>query len=49
MHDLGVRYMTLTHTCHNAFADSAGFLDPLPPRHFGLSELGQELIVEMNR
>lgn len=49
MHDLGVRYMTLTHTCHNAFADSAGFLIPLPPLHFGLSELGKELILEMNR
>jgi len=46
---LGVRYVTLTHTCHNAFADSAGLFTPLPPRHFGLSELGEELIRETNR
>lgn len=48
-YDLGVRYMTLTHTCHNAFADSGGFLTPLPPLHYGLSTFGRELIVEMNR
>lgn len=28
--------MTLTHMCHNAFADSGGFLEPLPPLHGGL-------------
>ncbi|PVF93249.1 hypothetical protein CPB86DRAFT_715846 [Serendipita vermifera] len=46
---LGVRYMTLTHTCHNAFADSGGFLESLSPLHYGLSPLGKELITEMNR
>jgi len=46
---LGARYMTLTHTCHNAFADSGGFLEPLPPLHGGLSPFGYSLIDEMNR
>ncbi|KIO18968.1 hypothetical protein M407DRAFT_31372 [Tulasnella calospora MUT 4182] len=46
---LGARYMTLTHMCHNAFADSGGYLWPLPPRHHGLSEFGRTLIHEMNR
>ncbi|KZP14760.1 hypothetical protein FIBSPDRAFT_796348 [Athelia psychrophila] len=43
---LGVRYLTLTHGCHNAFADSSG--DPTP-RHSGLSPLGYALVDEMNR
>ncbi|KAF8524856.1 membrane dipeptidase-domain-containing protein [Hysterangium stoloniferum] len=46
---LGVRYMTLTHSCHNAFADSAGILDPIKPFHNGLSPFGRTLIREMNR
>ncbi|KIJ50715.1 hypothetical protein M422DRAFT_65702 [Sphaerobolus stellatus SS14] len=46
---LGVRYMTLTHSCHNAFADSAGFLVPIPPKYGGLSKLGHVLVREMNR
>jgi len=49
LYALGVRYMTLTHTCHNAFADSGGRLEPLPPLHGGLSPLGHLLIDEMNR
>ncbi|TFK25566.1 dipeptidase [Coprinopsis marcescibilis] len=48
-HALGVRYVTLTHTCHNAFADSGGFLKPIPPLHDGLSPFGITLIEEMNR
>ncbi|KAG8870313.1 hypothetical protein FRB97_009868 [Tulasnella sp. 331] len=48
-HALGVRYMTLTHTCNNAFADSGGFFEPLPPKHYGLSAFGRVLIKEMNR
>lgn len=43
---LGARYLTLTHTCHNAFADSSG---PTAPLHNGLSPLGRRLIDEMNR
>ncbi|KAJ2916290.1 hypothetical protein MD484_g4099, partial [Candolleomyces efflorescens] len=48
-HDLGVRYVTLTHTCHNAFADSCGFEPGMIPLHNGLSKLGVTLIQEMNR
>ena len=48
-HALGVRYLTLTHVCHNAFADSAGFTQPQEPLHGGLSALGYRLIDEMNR
>lgn len=48
-YDLGVRYMTLTHSCHNAFADSCGILEKIEPRWGGLSALGYSLITEMNR
>jgi membrane dipeptidase len=48
---LGTRYLTLTHTCHNVFASSAGFGPPLKQRHEGngLSDLGRELVYELNR
>ncbi|KAK7472978.1 hypothetical protein VKT23_001082 [Stygiomarasmius scandens] len=48
-HALGVRYVTLTHTCHNAFADSCGYEPGKEPLHGGLSSLGRVLIDEMNR
>ncbi|KAJ7188553.1 membrane dipeptidase-domain-containing protein [Mycena filopes] len=48
-HALGVRYVTLTHTCHNSFADSCGFAPGMIPLHGGLSPLGMRLIDEMNR
>ncbi|KAF5325762.1 hypothetical protein D9611_000071 [Ephemerocybe angulata] len=48
-HALGVRYVTLTHTCHNAFADSCGFEPGIIPLHHGLSPLGVTLVEEMNR
>ncbi|WVQ85501.1 hypothetical protein IAT38_007666 [Cryptococcus sp. DSM 104549] len=48
-HQLGVRYMTLTHSCNNAFADSAGIFGDVEERWGGLSPLGKELISEMNR
>ncbi|KAK0537850.1 hypothetical protein OC835_001621 [Tilletia horrida] len=48
---LGIKYITLTHTCHNAFADSAGSVSgvPLKPLHNGLSDFGKRLVKEMNR
>lgn len=47
---LGVRYMTLTHTNTNNWADSAGGIgNPPEKRHGGLSEFGKEVVREMNR
>jgi len=43
---LGVRYMTLTHTNSNHWADSSG--DPNKPNN-GLSPLGKDIVREMNR
>jgi membrane dipeptidase len=45
-HRLGVRYMTLTHTNHNEFADSCA---PVEPRWGGLNRLGVKVVREMNR
>ncbi len=44
-HDLGVRYMTLTHTKTIPWADSATD----EPKHGGLTEFGEAVIREMNR
>lgn len=43
---LGVRYMTLTHTNSNHWADSSG--DPNKPNN-GLSPFGKQVVLEMNR
>ncbi|WVQ71086.1 hypothetical protein IAR50_000611 [Cryptococcus sp. DSM 104548] len=48
-HQLGIRYMTLTHSCNNAFADSAGYFWDVEEQWGGLSPFGKELIPEMNR
>lgn len=48
-HRLGVRYMTLTHSFHTDWADSSGTSEDLEPRHHGLSEFGEEVVLEMNR
>ncbi|TVY27401.1 Dipeptidase [Lachnellula hyalina] len=45
-YSLGVRYATLTHTCHNAYADSE---EPAMALHDGLSKAGRFMIKEMNR
>ena len=45
-HRLGIRYMTLTHTNHNEFADSCA---PAEPRWGGLNRLGVKVVREMNR
>ena len=46
---LGVRYMTLTHSFHLDWADSAGTGEPLPKGIGGLSAFGEEVVREMNR
>jgi len=45
-YDLGVRYMTLTHSNSNHWADSSG--DANKPNN-GLSEFGKQVVAEMNR
>ncbi len=45
-YDLGVRYMTLTHNKNLSWADSA--MD-LAPGHGGLTEFGEQVVLEMNR
>ncbi|HLA79911.1 MAG TPA: membrane dipeptidase [Vicinamibacteria bacterium] len=44
-YDLGVRYMTLTHSVTLDWADAAGDT----PRHGGLTPFGEEVVREMNR
>ena len=46
---LGVRYMTLTHSFHTTFADSAGTGETPEPIHNGLTDFGREIVREMNR
>jgi membrane dipeptidase len=47
---LGVRYMTLTHTNTNGWADSSGDLDDKTvKRNNGLNDLGHQVVAEMNR
>ena len=45
MYDLGVRYMTLTHSKNTPWADSATDA----PAHDGLTEFGMNVVREMNR
>jgi membrane dipeptidase len=48
---LGVRYMTLTWSNSNDWADSSGDIDDktVPHTEDGLTEFGQEVVLEMNR
>jgi membrane dipeptidase len=48
---LGVRYMTLTWTNSNGWADSSGDIDDKSVAHTadGLSEFGKDVVYEMNR
>jgi membrane dipeptidase len=47
---LGVRYMTLTWSNSNEWADSSGDLDSSSVSHHGgLTEFGKQVVVEMNR
>jgi len=51
-YELGVRYCTLTHNCHNKFADAAIVGPPMrksEPKWGGVSPIGRRLINEMNR
>jgi membrane dipeptidase len=53
-HSLGVRYATLTHNCHNIYADAAllevpGGVEIAKPYWHGVSPAGRDLIFEMNR
>ncbi|KAJ5614908.1 hypothetical protein N7537_000022 [Penicillium hordei] len=54
-YELGVSYATLTHNCHNRYADAAilelpgGAIKKSDPLWHGVSEEGQKLVFEMNR
>jgi membrane dipeptidase len=49
-HTLGVRYMTLTHTNTNNWADSSGDVNNQNVKHHnGLTDFGREVVREMNR
>lgn len=43
---MGIKYITLAHNCDNVFADAA--VEGLRTNH-GLSEIGRELVTELNR
>jgi len=50
LYRLGCRYMTLTHTNSNEWADSSGASGAQPPvRHHGLTAFGEEVVREMQR
>jgi membrane dipeptidase len=47
---LGIRYMTLTHSNTNNWADSSGDIDKADVKHHnGLTDLGKQVVREMNR
>ncbi|KAJ8313580.1 hypothetical protein KUTeg_008141 [Tegillarca granosa] len=48
-YDLGVRYMTVTHSCNTPWADNWTVDKDKNPEHNGLTEFGKKVILEMNR
>ena len=48
LYELGVRYITLSHNCDNAFATAASTVTATG-KDAGLSEFGKSAVVEMNR
>jgi membrane dipeptidase len=49
-YDLGIRYMTLTHSNTNNWADSSGDIDDAKAKHHnGLTDFGKQVVREMNR
>jgi membrane dipeptidase len=46
-YELGARYITLSHSRNNDICDSS--TDPSGAEHNGLSEFGEEVVMEMNR
>ncbi|XP_007072700.3 dipeptidase 2 isoform X1 [Chelonia mydas] len=49
-YDLGVRYMSLTHTCNTPWAESSSKqVHNFYPNLNGLSSFGKEVVMEMNR
>lgn len=46
-YDMGLRYITLSHSFNNDICDSSG--DPEGPEFNGLSPFGEEVVKEMNR
>ncbi|XP_030270537.1 dipeptidase 1 [Sparus aurata] len=50
MYQLGVRYLTLTHSCNTPWADN-WLVDEGsdPSEHNGLSQFGKQVVMEMNR
>eukprot|EP00457_Paulinella_chromatophora_P008650 gb/GEZN01008691.1/.p1 GENE.gb/GEZN01008691.1/~~gb/GEZN01008691.1/.p1 ORF type:complete len:441 (+),score=53.97 gb/GEZN01008691.1/:19-1341(+) len=47
LYRLGVRYLTLTHSCNTPWADSS--IATNNPEHNGLTDFGEEVVREMNR
>lgn len=49
--EMGVKYLTLTHTCHSSFAASNGGGGPMVVSNHGpgLTDFGKELVRELNR
>ncbi|XP_041454046.1 dipeptidase 1-like [Lytechinus variegatus] len=49
LYELGVRYMTVTHSCNTPWADNWLMDEETTPEHNGLTDFGKDVIREMNR